>query len=82
MKCPKCGKNMILGEIANSRGDSYFYWASKDFFDKHWFNTYSHTKKTIVENDGMIIKANGKFKEATPCFGCRDCKLIVVDCNK
>lgn len=73
---------MILGEIANHRGDGYFYWISKDFIDKHWFNRYSHTKKTIEENGGMIIKANSKFKKAAPCFGCRDCRLIVVDCNE
>lgn len=60
MKCPKCGEEMILGEIANSRKDSLFYWALNSFFDKHWVNPYSHTKKTI-EEDGIIIKANSKL---------------------
>ena len=81
MKCPTCSKNMVLGEIANSRGDTSFYWAPKAFFDKHWFNTYSHTKKTVEDEGGILIKANRKLQKVAVCYGCRDCKLIVVDCN-
>ena len=81
MKCPKCGKEMLLGEMANGRGDTSFYWAPKSFFDKHWVNPYSHTKKTIEEEGGMIIKANSRLQNTSKCYACKDCKLSVVDCN-
>ena len=43
MKCPKCGKDMILGELANHRGDTSFYWLPQSFIDKHWvFSVSSH----------------------------------------
>lgn len=81
MNCPKCDKDMILGEIANIRGDTSLYWAPKTFFDKHWLNTYNHTKKTIEAEGGIITKTNSKWQKAAVCYGCTDCKLIVVDCN-
>lgn len=81
MKCPKCGNSMEPGEIASGRGDTWAYWAPKTFFDKHWFNTYCHTKKTISEGGGMIIRTNGKLHKASVCYGCRECKVVVVDCQ-
>lgn len=81
MKCPKCGNDMVLGEIANIRGDTSFYWAPKEFFDKHWFNTYNHSKKTVEDEGGMLIKANSKLQKNSSCYGCKDCRLIIVDCN-
>lgn len=81
MKCPKCGKDMVLGEIANGRGDTSVYWAPKAFFDKHWINTYNHTKKTIENEEGIIIKANSKLQKIPASFGCKECRVIVVDCN-
>lgn len=41
MNCPKCGKEMTLGEIANTRADYAFYWAPRTFFDRHWANPYN-----------------------------------------
>ena len=82
MKCPKCGKDMVLGEIADGRGDTSFYWAPKEFFDKHWANAYSHTKKTVEEEEGIIIKANSRVQRVAASYGCKECKMIVVDCDE
>lgn len=81
MKCPKCGKEMQIGEIASCRGDSKLFWLPKTFTEKHWFNTYSHSAEKIESEGGMIIKGNCKIKTVTPSYGCTDCKLIVVDCG-
>jgi len=81
MKCPKCGKDMILGELANHRGDTSFYWLPQSFIDKHWVFPYHHTKKTIENEGGMIIKANSKVNQVSACYGCKECNVIVVDCN-
>lgn len=82
MKCPKCGKDMVLGEIFHGRGDSYINWVPKEFFDKHWFNSYNHTKKTIREEGGILIRGYNKFGKSDICYGCKECNLVVIDCNK
>lgn len=81
MKCPKCGKDMVLGEIFNSRGDSLFYWAPKTFFDKHWANAYCHRRKTIENEGGIMIKANRNWQKVSACYGCKECNMIVIDCD-
>ena len=81
MKCPKCGNDMVLGEIASGCGNTMVYWAPKSFFDKHWLNTYSHTKKTIETENGILIKINSKIQKNSTCYGCKECKFILVDCN-
>lgn len=81
MKCPNCGMDMVPGELATSRGDTAFYWAPKAFFDKHPFNTYSHTRKTILHEGGMLIKANSKVNNVAICYGCQTCQMLVVDCH-
>lgn len=81
MKCPKCGKDMILGELASTRGDSTFYWLPQSFMKKHWFAPYNHRKKTVEDEGGMIIKGNSKLFQVSPCYGCKACNLILVDCN-
>ena len=82
MKCPKCGKDMLLGAIFNGRGDARLNWVPKDFFDKHWFNSYNHTKKTIQEEGGMVIKGYNKFGDSDICYGCKECNLVVIDCKQ
>ncbi len=81
MICPKCGKEMQLGEMSSGRGDLWLYWAPKAFFEKHWINTYSHRKKTIEQEDGIIIRTNNKLQKVNVAYGCKDCKMIVVDGN-
>ena len=81
MKCPKCGIDMESGEIASGRGDESLYWAPNAFFDKHWLNPYCHTAKTIQEEGGVIIRTNSRLHKASVCYGCRKCKVVVVDCN-
>ena len=81
MKCPKCGKDMTLGELANHRGDTTFYWLPQSFIDKHWVFPYNHTKKTVENEGGMIIKANSKVNQVSACYGCKDCNMIVMDCD-
>lgn len=84
MKCPKCGESMLLGEIANARGDSaLYYWVPQAFLRQHILNPYCHTKKTIERGGGIIIKSSSIFrKTSTCCYGCEDCMVIVVDCNE
>ena len=82
MKCPKCGMQMEPGEIASGRGDTWAYWAPKSFLDKHWFNSYSHTKKTVQDEGGIVIKMNNKLHTPAVAYGCKECNLIVVDCNQ
>ena len=81
MKCPKCGIQMEPGEIAGGRGDAWVYWAPKSFLDKHWFNSYCHTKKAVQDEGGIIIKMNNKLRTPAVAYGCRECNLIIVDCN-
>ena len=81
MKCPKCGMQMEPGEIASGRGDVWVYWAPKSFFDKHWFNSYCHTKKTVQDEGGIVIKMNDKLQTPAVAYGCKECNLIIVDCN-
>lgn len=81
MKCPKCGKQMEPGEIASGRGDAWAYWAPKSFLDKHWFNSYCHTKKTVQDEGGIVIKMNNKLHTPAVAYGCKECNLIIVDCN-
>jgi len=72
---------MEAGEIANGRGDAWVYWAPKSFLDKHWINPYSHTKKTVRDEGGMIIKTNNRLHTAAVAYGCRECNLVIVDCH-
>ena len=81
MKCPKCGMQMEHGEIASGRGDVWAYWAPKSFLDKHWFNPYCHTKKTVQDEGGIVIKMNNKLNTPAVAYGCKECNLIIVDCN-
>lgn len=79
MICPKCGNKMILGEVASARGDTSLYWLPDSFIDKHWLNTYSHMKKTVLQEGGLIIKANSRIGEVSPSYACKECKLILID---
>ena len=79
MNCPKCCKEMTLGEIANTRADYAFFWAPKTFFDRHWANPYCHFRKTIEAAGGVMLKANSKLRQVPDSYGCTDCKLIIVD---
>ena len=81
MNCPKCGKQMEPGEIASGRGDTWVYWAPTDFLDKHWFISYCHKKKTVQDEGGMIINTNSKLHHVAVAYACRDCKMVIVDCN-
>ena len=81
MKCPKCGTQMEAGEIANSRGDMWAYWVPKAFLDKHWFNVYCHTKKTVQDEGGIVIKTNNRLHTPAVAYGCKACNLVIVDCN-
>lgn len=81
MDCPKCGNKMKLGEIASltGRGDRQF-WAEKDFFQKKIVNFY--TKKSVEKEGGIVIPSPaGMLTNRTVGYACRECKLILIDCN-
>lgn len=81
MTCPKCGAEMVSGEINTARGDSWIYWAPKAFFDAHWLNPYQHTRRTIEREGGLAVKTNGRIQTPSTAYACAACKLIMIDCH-
>ena len=81
MNCPRCGKEMERGRVATFRGDNELFWAPQAFFDKHWLNKYFHMNRTIEAEGGMIITTNSRAKMNAMSYGCKKCKMIVLDCK-
>lgn len=72
MKCPKCGEEMIAGEIddACKRGCGLF-WAEKDFFNKH-VSIFTGVKKAVEEGGVNIPVKNGFLSVRTKGWACKN----------
>lgn len=81
MNCPKCGKEMEKGEIADSRGDTACYWAPDAFFKKHWLNPYCHLRKTVTSGGGLLIRMNSRLGAVSAAYGCVSCGIVVAECE-
>jgi len=80
MKCPKCGNEMIIGEIsvdAFSRGIPSLYWAEKDFFNKH-MAAWVTSKKAVAEGGMKITIGNGMVRERTTAYACKSCNCVLI----
>lgn len=80
MKCPKCGENMVPGEVVNNHFVDVF-WLPKTFFEKSLLGVAWPFKKAIKKNEGMIIKTHNNVSEASRSYGCLKCKLVIVECE-
>ncbi|MBR1391633.1 MAG: hypothetical protein IJ567_09390 [Lachnospiraceae bacterium] len=85
MKCPKCGKEMIAGEMgisANSSiGRSTLFWAPKEVFNRLLPNTLT-AKKAVSEGGVQIKIGNGITNNRTAGYICRDCNCVLLDLIK
>lgn len=82
MKCPKCGKEMKIGEVSNRRGENCF-WAPSEYFNKYYLPRAFHRNKTIEAEGGIVIKIKNRvLSEPTVGYACADCKVVVIDCNQ
>lgn len=82
MNCPKCGKEMQIGEMAaNARGERCF-WAPKSFFNKHVLNPTTHFKKTIEKEGGLVVDIHNRVvANPTVGYACKECRVVLIDCD-
>ena len=79
MICPKCGKEMQAGALGPTEKGSLF-WADNEYFKKK-FNNFM-TLRNALNNGAIRIRVgNGFTSNRTQAWACRDCKMVLVDCN-
>ena len=81
MVCPKCGNEMLLGEIGQSafaRGRADLFWAPKEVFNRLLPNTLT-TKKAVSEGGVQIKIGTGMIDNRTTGYICKDCKCVLLD---
>lgn len=77
MKCPKCGEEMVAGEIAYINAKGRLFWAPESYFKKKISNWY--TKRNVLKNDGMVIPiGNGFTSNRTKGYVCRKCDCVLM----
>ena len=81
MICPKCGKEMNIGAVAQSNGNKgSIFWADNDFFNSKINNFF--TAKDAVKNGGVSIPIhNGITNDRTKAWACKDCNMVLIDCD-
>ena len=79
MKCPKCGKEMIIGSLGPG-GKGSLFWAKNEYFQSKLCNFF--TERYALKNGGIQIPVgNGLTKDRTKAWACDDCKFVLIDCN-
>lgn len=79
MICPKCEKEMCVGAIGGT-GKSELFWADNEWFNSKICNLY--TERDAIKNGGLHIPiGNGMTSNRTKAWVCKECKLVLVDCN-
>lgn len=74
MKCPYCGKEMVVGEIRNQQG-SMIYWQP---LSDNLFKTRL-TKSSVEKHGGInLVKAQTNFSEPTKAYVCKECKKCII----
>ena len=81
MKCPKCGNDMLIGEIgisAFSKGMPAMFWAPKEVFNR--MIPQAITMKKAVSEGGVQIKyGNGLTSNRLAGYICKECKCVLMD---
>ncbi len=86
MKCPKCGNDMLTGEIgisSSSRGMPSIFWAPREVFNR--LIPQALTIKKAVSEGGVHIKiGNGLTSNRTAGYICKECNCVLLDnvCDK
>lgn len=79
MKCPKCGKEMIIGALAPIQKGNLF-WATNEYFNSKIGNFF--TEKDAIKNGGIHIPVrNGITNNRTKAWACEECKFVLIDCS-
>ena len=80
MKCPKCGENMVVGELSIV-GKSYkAFWLPKSYYENHTFGFWP-TKKAIERNGGLLIYGHNSLGATSRSYGCTKCKIVITECE-
>jgi len=79
MVCPKCGKEMNMGALAETNKRGGLFWADNDYFRSKINNFF--TVKDAVKNGGINIPIrNGITNDRTKAWACKDCNMVMIDC--
>jgi len=80
MVCPKCGKEMTIGALAQPNGKGSLFWADNDYFDSKIANFF--TAGDAINKGGISIPINnGITSDRRKAWACKECKFVLVDCN-
>lgn len=78
MKCPKCGAEMTIGELANINTRGKLFWAPEHYFKNKILNWY--TKKDVLKNGGVVISfGNGITNNRTKGYLCSQCHCLLMN---
>lgn len=81
MKCPKCGNEMLMGEIgisAFSKGMPTLFWAPREVFNRRIAQTLT-IKKAVAEGGAHIKIGNGLTSTRTTGYICRACNCVLLE---
>ncbi len=81
MKCPKCGNEMLIGEIgvsSFSRGIPELFWAPREVFNRIIPQALT-TKKAVSEGGVHIRIGNGLTSNRTIGYVCKECNCVLLE---
>lgn len=80
MNCPKCGENLIAGELNVVGNGCKAFWLPKSYYENHVFGIWP-SKKGIERNGGLLIYGHNNVSEASRSYACLKCKLVIAECE-
>lgn len=91
MKCPKCGKDMVLGKVNLFVGGYYLtggyanapYWAEKSYFTKVTFPNAKDAEKRGVGMQFPVMheKLDIAYTNLPDAYACKECRVVLLECD-
>lgn len=90
MKCPKCGKDMVLGKISLLLGGYYYpygrsapFWAEKSYFTRA---TFPNGKDAEQKGVGFRMPVprdmiNVAYTNLPDAYACTECRVVLLECG-